>query len=596
MKQFFKFMFASMLGTLVTIFISIIIFFVMIGAIISSAASSGKEKIVEIDDNALLHVKLDYPIVDRASNNPFENFNFETFEAKEALSLSSILKNIKKAKDDEKIKGIYLDLSLINGGMASVEEIRNALVDFKKSGKFIVSYSETYTQKTYYLASVADEVYLNPAGIMELRGLASQLMFFKGALEKLDIEAQIIRHGKFKSAVEPFMLDKMSDSNREQTKKILNSIWGSVLTDIAESRELTIKTINNLADSVSVRDAEDAVKYGFIDKLTYKDQVFEELRAKLGTDKDDEINYVALHKYKNSKPIDKIKDELKNKEKIAIVYASGSIVSGKSSKEEMGSETISKAIREARLDEDVKAIVLRVNSPGGSALASDVMWREVVLAKKVKPVIVSMGDVAASGGYYISCAADKIVASEQTITGSIGVFGMIPNAQGFFNNQLGITFDTVKTNIHSDMMTIFRPLTAEEKAIIQQGVEDVYDDFITKVAEGRGISKNQVDSIGQGRVWTGKDAKEIGLVDELGGLDKAIEIAADHAKLENYKLVAYPKRKDPFEEFAISIAGDVETAIMKKTLGHSYKYYKQLETVKNQRGIMAKMPYEIDVY
>jgi protease-4 len=585
-------MFATIVGLFVTFALIFFIFLGIVGSIISSA--SDDSKVSKVSENSVLHLKFNTEIKDRASNNPFENFNFETFEANENLGLAQIIKNIEKAKNDDRIKGIYLDLSTINTGMASLEEIREALNDFKSSKKWIISYAEVYTQGTYYLASVADKIYINPAGIMELRGLASQLMFFKNALEKLDVEVQIIRHGKFKSAVEPFMLEKMSDSNREQMEKILNTMWGSMLNQVSGSRKIDVATINELADGIKIQDAKDALKYKFVDKLTYKDELLSLLRKKLKIDEEEDINYITLGKYAKAKLKNKEKNTSENK--IAVIFAAGSIVSGKSSKDNMGSETISAAIREARLDEDVKAIVLRVNSPGGSALASDVMWREVTLAKKVKPVIVSMGDVAASGGYYIACAADKIVASEKTITGSIGVFGVIPNAKGFFNNKLGITFDTVKTNTHADMMTIFRPLTAEEKDIIQIGVEKIYDDFITKVAKGRGMTKAAIDSIGQGRVWTGLDAKDIGLVDEIGGLKKAIDIAKEMAKLEDYKLEAYPKRKDPMEQFLLELSGEAEARIMKMQLGESYKYYKKANELSTQSGIMARMPFDIEVH
>lgn len=590
MKQFFKMMFASMLAMLVTFFITMLIFIAVIGTIVSSATST-TEKVVDVKNNSILHLQLNYQIKDRTSNNPFENFDFSTFEAQDNLGLDKILANINKAKSDDKIKGIYLDLTSLNTGMASIEEIRNALKDFKKSGKWIVSYSEVYTQSTYYLASLSDKIYLNPAGLVEMRGLASQLMFFKNALEKLEVEMQIIRHGKFKSAVEPYMLEKMSDSNREQMELILNTAWGSMLKDISESRKISIEKLNEIADGIKIQTAKDAVEFGFVDKVLFKDEVLDDLKSRVGAATYDDINYISLRKYDNAKV-----EENKSKNDIAVIYASGDIISGKSKDGSMGSETISEAIREARLDENVKAIVLRVNSPGGSALASDVMWREVVLAKKAKPVVVSMGDVAASGGYYIACAANKIVADEKTITGSIGVFGVIPNAQAMFNNKLGITFDVAKTNKHGDIMTMFRPLTAEEKDIIQLGVENIYDDFITKVGEGRGMSKEQVDSIGQGRVWTGLDAKKIGLVDEIGGMEKAISIAKDLAKLTDYKTVAYPKQKDPIEQFFLEMAGEAEAKIIKTYLGENYKYYQKVQTMSTQTGYMTRMPYEIDFH
>ena len=597
MKQFFKFMFASMIGTFITIMLtsilSMIIFFAMLGGIMSSA-SKGDKKVTKVENNSVLHIKLNNPIQDRTSDNPFENFNFETFEPANNLGLDQILKNIEKAKNDDRIKGIYLDLTSVNAGMASIEEIRNALEDFKKSKKWIISYSEVYTQGTYYLASVADKVYVNPAGIVELRGLATQLMFFKNMLEKLDIDVQIIRHGKFKSAVEPFMLEKMSDSNREQMERILNTAWGSMIKKVAESRDIKTATINELANGLEIQDAKDAKKYNFVDGLMYKDELLAELGKKLNLDEGDEIQYVSLGKYSKAKL--KGTEEKKTSNKIAIIYASGSIVSGKGNKDEMGSETISQAIREARLDDDVKAIVLRINSGGGSALASDVMWRETILAKEAKPFVVSMGDVAASGGYYIACAADKIVASEKTITGSIGVFGVIPNMKGFFNNKMGITFDVAETNEHSDIMTVFRPLTGDEKDIIQIGVEKIYDDFIGKVADGRGMTKEQVDEIGQGRVWVGADALEIGLVDEIGGLNKAIDIARKMAKLKDFKTENYPKRKDPFEKFIEELSGDIETRIIKNNLGENYKYYQKMQSITKQSGIMARMPFDIDVH
>lgn len=598
MKQFFKFMFASMLGTFITIMlasiISMVIFFGMLTSLITSASESTQTKITTIKPNSVLHVKLDYQIGDRGSNNPFENIDFNTFEVSENLGLNSILKSIEHAKTDNKIKGIYMDLTTINGGMATLEEIRNALVDFKKSGKWIISYSELYTQGTYYLASVSDKVFLNPAGIVEHRGLSTELMFFKKALEKLDVEMQIIRHGKFKSAVEPYMLEKMSDSNREQMELLLNTAWNSMTDDVAESRKLTPEKLNELADEMKIQNAENAKEFGLIDDMKYKDEVLADLRTRLDIEEDDDINYVTLGKY--SKVANKKSKVKKSKNQIAVVYASGEIVSGESKNDKMGSETISAAIREARLDDDVKAIVLRVNSPGGSALASDVMWREVVLAKQVKPVIVSMGNVAASGGYYISCAANKIVADEKTITGSIGVFGVIPNAEGLMTNKLGITFDRVKTNKHSDIMTVFRPLTAEEKDIIQIGVEKIYDDFITKVAEGRGMTKEQVDEIGQGRVWTGLDAIKIGLVDEIGGLEKAIEIAKETAQLKSYDVVDYPKRKDPFEQLMEDLTQNVEAKVLTHTLGNDYKYYEKVQSIKEQSGVMARMPFEIELH
>lgn len=599
MKQFFKFMFASMLGTFITIMLasifSMIIFFSMLSSVIDGAAEGPGGRTVKIEDNSILHLTLNKPIKDRTSNNPFENFDFSSMESKNGLGLDKIIASIEKAKTDDKIKGIYLDVTSIPAGMATLEELRAALIDFKKSKKWIISYSELYTQSSYYIASVADQICVNPAGIVEHRGLSSELMFFKNALEKLEVEMQIIRHGKFKSAVEPYMLEKMSDANREQYQLILNTAWKSMTKDVAKSRGISVEKLNELADNMTIQDAKIAKAEGLVDELFFKDQVLDLLRKKLKIEADEEIPSISLSKYANTLKSKK-KSKVDSDKQIAIIYAAGGIQSGKSKDGSMGSETISQAIREARLDENVKAIVLRVNSPGGSALASDVMWREVVLAKKAKPVIVSMGDVAASGGYYIACAADKIVADEKTITGSIGVFGVVPNAQGLMNNKLGITFDRVKTNKHSDLMSVFKPLTAQERDIIQIGVEKIYDDFITKVAEGRGMTKEQVDSIGQGRVWMGLDALEIGLVDEIGGLDKAIAIAKKSAKLDKYELVAYPKQKDPFEELIEELELNIETRVLSNVLGNEQKYYKKLQSVTTQSGIMARMPFDIELH
>jgi protease-4 len=589
MKQFFKTVFASLLGTLLA---SVIFVFLLIGMIGAIAAISGSEKEVEVKENSILVVKFEGPITDRSSKNPFQNLG-AMFSKEQAIGLDDILNNIEKAKDDEKIKGIYMEITSVPAGIAMVEEIRNKLLEFKNTGKFIIAYSEYYTQGAYYLASVADKIYLNPQGAIDFKGLSAELMFFKNALAKLEVEPQIIRHGKFKSAIEPFILDKMSDENREQTMTYIGSIWNHMVDGISKSRNISAEELNKIADEMLLQKAEDAVKYKFADQLAYKDEILEILKEKTEAKAVDKINSVSIADYTNAKESKK-KDF--TKDKIAVIYAVGEIEGGEGDDEKIGSERISKAIREARLDEKVKAIVLRVNSPGGSALASEVMWREVVLAKQVKPVIVSMGNVAASGGYYISCAADTIVAEPNTITGSIGVFGVLFNAQGFMNNKIGITFDTVKTNTHADIGSINRPLTASERDIIQKSVEHVYDVFITRVAEGRKLTKEQVDEIGQGRVWSGVDAKRIGLVDVLGGLETAIEIAAQKAGLDNYKLLSLPKQKDPFEELFSKGTSGVEEAMVKHFLGENAKYYITLDRLKSYSGIQARMPYEVEIH
>lgn len=589
MKQFFKTVFASFIGTLLASVIFIILIFGIIGAIV---AISGAEKEVEVKENSILVVKFEGPITERSSKNPFQNLG-AMFSKEQAIGLDDILNNIEKAKEDENIKGIYMEITSVPAGIAMVEEIRNKLKEFKNTGKFIIAYSEYYSQAAYYLASIADKIYLNPQGAIDFKGLSAELMFFKNALAKLEVEPQIIRHGKFKSAIEPFILDKMSDENREQTMTYIGSIWNHMVDGISKSRNISAEELNKIADEMLLQKAEDAVKYKFADKLAYKDEILEILKEKTEAKAVDKINSVSIADYTNAK---EAKKKEFTKDKIAVIYAVGEIESGEGDDEKIGSERISKAIREARLDEKVKAIVLRVNSPGGSALASEVMWREVVLAKQAKPVIVSMGNVAASGGYYISCAADTIVAEPNTITGSIGVFGVLFNAQGFMNNKLGVTFDTVKTNTHADIGSIYRPLTASERDIIQKSVEHVYDVFITRVADGRKLTKEQVDEIGQGRVWSGVDAKRIGLVDVLGGIETAIEIAAQKAGLENYKIVSLPKQKDPFEELFSKGTSGVEEAMVKHFLGENAKYYMTLDRLKSYSGIQARMPYEIEIH
>ena len=575
-----------------TLLIIIILFFIMMG-ILMSVASFSKKEIVIVPKNTVLHLKFDEPITDRSSNNPLENFNFYSMKSGESIGLNEILDNIKKAKTDENIKGIYLDLGAISAGVATLEEIRNALIDFKSSKKFIISYSESYSQKAYYIASISDKIYLNPQGTLYFKGLSGEIMFYKGLLEKLDVNVQIIRHGKFKSAVEPFILDKMSKPNREQTLKYITSIWDHLLNGISESRKISVNELNAIADSFRIQKAEDAVKYKLADKLMYKDEILAELRSRLGIKENAKISMMSIDKYFNAP--DKQRKISKTKYKIAVIYAIGEIESGNGNDKTIGSERISEAIRCARLDSTVKAVVLRVNSPGGSALASDVIWREVVLTKKVKPIVASMGDVAASGGYYISCAASKIIADPNTITGSIGVFGMVPNLKGLLNNKLGITVDNIKTNNHADFGTIYRPMTGKEKEFYQTDVENIYHSFIAHVAEGRGMTVAQVDSIGQGRVWCGIDAKGIGLIDDFGGLDKAIETAAKLAKISDYKLQSLPLQKDAFTKIIENLSGNSEEILMKKEFGDAYDYFQYIQSIKNMKGVQARLPYMINI-
>lgn len=606
MKQFFKFMFASMLGMALTIILGFLLIIGIVGGIVASA---GNKPITYVSDNSVLHIELKEEIKDRSSNNPFDNFDFNSFQTKEILGMNDIKESLEKAKTDNKIKGIFLNVSSVKTGMANLEEIRKALLDFKESEKFIIAYSEGYSQGAYYLSTVADKVYLNPVGEMSFQGLTSQIMFFKEALEKLDIEMQVIRHGKFKSAVEPYLLNEMSPSNRKQISTLINSIWNDMLSNISTARSISVAELNRIADDIAIRLPKDALNNKLIDGLKYEDEVLAELANLAGTEaKDDEPltkpKLINLSKYKNAEGKE-AKDENEDddainpntKDKIAIIYAEGEIRSGKSNRDILGSETTVEAVEKATKDKNVKAIVLRINSPGGSALASDVMWRAIELAKREKPVVVSMGNLAASGGYYIACGANKIFAQPTTITGSIGVFGVVPNFKGLFNNKLGIYVDGVSTNKHSDMMiNQWRPLDDEETSAITEMVEAIYDDFISKVAEGRGMTKADVDSIGQGRVWSGVNAIEIGLVDELGGLNDAIKSAAELANIDSYKIKELPRQKEPIEQIMEDFSMEAKAMILGDELSRTYNYFKVFEETTKRSGIMTRIPYDIVIH
>lgn len=590
MKSFLKYMLATIVGVLITGLLFFLISMGIIGAMVSK-----KQKPVDIKANSVLHMELNHAILDRSPKSPFSNFNFMGLQPEKTMGLNDILANIEKAKKDDEIEGIYMDLSGIPAGMATIEEIRKALLDFKDSNKFVISYSDNFTQTSYYLASVSDYVYMNPEGRLNLTGLSSEILFFKETLDKLGVEPQIIRHGKFKSAIEPFTKNKMSPENREQVKAYMGSLWNKMDGGISEARSIEEDEINKIVNELTLKTSKAAVDNGFIDELKYKDQILEQLKDSSGLEKDDhKVRFVSLGKY--AKVPKKDNKMGLGKDKIAVVYAMGSVIMGEGEEGTIGSDRISRAIRKARKDTTVKAIVFRVNSGGGSALASEVIWREVVLAQKEKPVIASLGDVAASGGYYIVSPADKIVASPNTITGSIGVFGLFFNVQDMMNNKLGIHVDAVKTHEFSNMGTPFRPMTAKEREVIQLSIEDTYDTFITHVAEGRDMKKSEVDEIGQGRVWSGEDAKRIGLVDEFGGLRESIEMAAKEAGLEEYRTVELPKLVDPFQKLMKDITGQAKMSIIKETLGNEYRYYQELKNVTNMQGIQARIPYAIEVY
>lgn len=586
MLKFFKYVLATFVGSILAVLFMLLL---LIGIFSAIVAAGDKE--TKIKENTVLVLNLEGPISDRVVENPFEDMLAELSNKPAAEGLNRILANIKKAKRDENISGIILETGLLSTGYATIEEIRDALIDFKSTGKFVYSFASVYTQKGYYLASVCDKVYLNPGGMIELNGLYAERTFFKGTLDKIGVEMQIVKHGKFKSAVEPFILKEMSKPARLQTEVYLNSMWDHVKGKIAESRNIDFDQIHKVADQMPMlRDGQFLLDNGLIDGLKYKDEYIEELKELTGVEAKDDLKAVKNSKYAKVY----VPKETKGfaRDKIAVIYAAGGIDDG--SNKGIQSDELSKTIRKARRDSSIKAIVLRVNSPGGSALGSEIIWREVQLASEVKPLIVSMGDVAASGGYYISCAAHKIVASPTTLTGSIGIFGMIPNAEGL-TKKIGVSFDGVKTNEFADMPSVTRPFRKEEKAIMQAYIERGYDIFVGRCADGRSTSKEAIDEVGQGRVWSGANAKEINLVDEFGGLNKAIELAKEAAGLDQYRLKELPEEKDPIQELLKGLSGEAKMFIGKSILGDEYKYLETLESLKNGQQIQARLPYNLEI-
>lgn len=587
MKEFFKYVLATVVGLIAVFIFGFILFFMVIGIIISSA-----DRQVSVSENTLLVLDMERQIVDRAPNDPFQNLAIPGLPQSRTIGLDQISQALEKAAHDDRIKGVYLKLSMFNGGMASVEEIRNALIAFKdSSNKPVYAYGNQFDQKSYYLATVSDQVVVHPLGSVDFRGLGVEMMFFAKALDKLGIEMQVVRHGKFKAAVEPFMLEKMSDENREQQLVYMESLWNHMLQGISGARSISVDKLNALADEIQTFNfGTAAVESGLVDAAKYKDEVLDDLRKIIGDEDAKEIpvisvaNYVKVPAKRKSKPF--------SRNKIAVIYASGDIGISMGSNAIIGDQ-LGKEIRNARRDSSYKAIVLRINSPGGSVFDSEIIWREVKLAAEEKTMVVSFGDVAASGGYYIAAAADQIVAQPNTITGSIGIFGMIPNFEELLNDKLGITTDVVKTNKNTDFISLTRPLTDYERNLLQKFIEDGYELFISHVSNGRNMTKEQVDKIGEGRVWSGENALEIGLVDQLGGLQDAIELAAEIEGIENYRTVSLPAQEDPFEQLFKSASDNIRTKILKNELGENYRYYEYLQRVSKMNGIYARMPYDL---
>ncbi len=591
---FLKSVFASFTGVVMGFGTLFFLLIIMAICIAKCGGSDSEAETADIKANSVIRITLDNAMPE-LTDNISSDADFSLSNAR-TPGLRATVKAIEYAKTDDNIKGIYLDLDTKPMGAATRSTLRNALLDFKKSGKFIISYSTSYSQGSYYLASAADKVYLNPQGSIDWSGIAAQIPFFKGMFDKLGVSAQVYYAGKFKSATEPFRRTEMSPENKLQVREYLEENYQTMLKDVAESRKIDYSELRRLANDLLVRTPSDALKNKMVDGLKYKDEILADLRTRLKLDKKEKINSIDLADYVLANP-----EKAGDGGKIAVVYAEGSIGDGRSEGGSIGGDTYAELFRKLREDEDVKAIVLRINSGGGSALASDIMWRELELCKKEKkPVIVTMGDVAASGGYYIAANADKIFAEKNTITGSIGVFGMIPNAGKFMREKLGITFDTLKTGKFSvaAQRNIYYEYNDEEGAIIQQSIDTIYKNFLARVANGRKMTTEQVNEIAQGRVWTGRKALEIGLVDSIGGLQDAINTAAKFAKLKDYELVQYPKQKKPLQALLDKIKGgagdDATKALIKQQLGDQlFQQYLMLEKVRKMSGIQMRMPFEI---
>lgn len=586
MKQFLKYFFASLLGSLASFIVLFFLSFIIMVGIVSMIGTEDK---VSISENTILELEFDKEVPERSQFEKFNYSNLASGSLGKRLGLNEIVENIRKAKADSNISAIYLKLDNFNiVSYATIDPIRNALIDFKESKKPIIAHGNSISQPAYYLGSVADTIYLTPTGDLEFKGLAAQLTFFKKTLDKLEIEAQVIKVGKFKSAVEPFILEEMSDENRQQVSSFVNSINDYLLQNISVSRNIEQNKVTNISENMLVQSPQDALTYGLVDKLQYEVEVFEELKNIIGKKY---LNVISLKKY--GKVTNTNQPYTSNR--IAVIYAVGEIDGSKGSEIKIGKDNIVDAIRKARKSESIKAIVMRVNSPGGSALISDLIWKEVELAKLEKPFVVSYGRYAASGGYYISCGANKIFSEPTTLTGSIGVFALIPNLQKFFDNKLGITFDKVSTGKHSDYISGLRPLSFTEKAILQKQVNTVYETFLNNVVAGRNMDFEQVDEVGQGRVWSGLQALSLGLVDEIGGLDDAINSASDLAGIQEYRLIEYPRVKEPFEEIMESLQEDFSANIFSDDVENVFEYYKKAIKIIRSKEVQARLPFEIEM-
>ena len=588
MKDFLKMMLASCLSSMIVFGIcTFLVISLIIGGVATIISSAEESTVTTVNPNSVLQLDLTKSIYERT---PSELNSY--LESNMVIGADVVLKAIHMAKTDDRISGIYLRTSeMYNGGWAITEEIRNALIDFKQSGKFIYSYSEMYSQKAYYLSSIADSIFINPSGMLDFKGIAAETIFIKDMLDKLNVEVELIRprNNSFKSAGEMYTMNHMSEANKTQIRSYISNIWQHVCTDISTTRNISVDKLNNIANNLSAYLPTDAVKNGLIDKTAFEHDVLTSIANTLGIgDGDiDDINFIRTRKYAESTT------EPQSKNKIAVIYAQGDVLHGKGTDINVYSSTITKAINDAADNKNVKAIVLRVNSPGGAVIASEIMTDAVIRAKEKKPIVVSMSDVAASAGYEISCYATKIVAMPTTITGSIGVFGVYPQVGRMLKNKLGITTDTILTNRNAAALSINRPLSAESHNVLVRNVEDFYKTFCMRVAIGRNLSVEYVDSIARGRVWTGTQAKELGLVDELGGMDVALRIAAQEAGITNYSIVAYPKQKDAVTELMEMLNEEaMEAKLQNSSIA---KYYKQMEQISNMEPLQARLPYFIEL-
>lgn len=590
MKKFLGNLLSSFLGAFAALMTVFLVIYVVIVISIGGIDKGGP--IANAQD--VLHLKLNVDLVEKGKQNPLQDLDLPILGLKKEVGLVEILKVLDDAKNDESIKAVFLDLSGVPAGYGMVEDIRQAILDFRESEKNVYAYGEMMSEKAYYLASAADQIYLPPSGMIEFKGISAEVMFYKDLLERLELEPKIFRVGKFKSAIEPFIRTDMSEANRTQIKSFIESIYRYNLEQIAESRNLNYDDIRLMSDSLLVRNIDDAVRLGLVDKAYYFDEVIKKMKADLNISEEGKIRLVSMEKYQTENLEIELEDP--NKPKVAVIIGMGDIMPGQSEEGSIGSSTIAAAVRKARQDDNVKAIVVRINSPGGSALASDIMWREISLASEKKPTIASMSTVAASGGYYMAMSCDTIVAQPNTITGSIGVFGLLVNAEKFLSNKIGVTTDRVKTGAFSDLGSPTRQMTDEDSVAIQTEVNHIYEDFTTKAAKGRGMDVDDLKDIAGGRVWTGQQGLENGLVDILGGLQKAIEVAANSAGIsENYEVAYFPKEQGFFGDWGASASASIKNQFIEEELGDFKKYLLPVEDVMKMQGVQARVPFELHI-